>query len=75
MFTKLYATYAAPGLNRLAHVIVPEGRVRYDMVAVVIGSNLTNEDLEQAKNEDLVKKAQEILQSTTQPAWYRYRNP
>lgn len=44
-------------------------------LAVVIGSNLDEEDRKKAEDIELVKKIQEMFEVDTQPAWYYYDVP
>ncbi|EAU83319.1 hypothetical protein CC1G_10760 [Coprinopsis cinerea okayama7 len=76
VFTERFWEFTPDGVDRLAYIVVPlkEGRLWYPL-GLVIGSNLNEEDMQQARDEALVKQVQEILEVKTQPAWYHYRNP
>ncbi|KAG2018433.1 hypothetical protein CC2G_007862 [Coprinopsis cinerea AmutBmut pab1-1] len=80
IFLARYYEFFPPELDRLAFLIVPlkgqnGGRVLWEPIGLVVGTNLSEEDMEQARNEDLIKQAQEILGVKTCPAWYRFTDP
>ncbi|EAU83238.1 hypothetical protein CC1G_12720 [Coprinopsis cinerea okayama7 len=83
MFQKAFQLFVPPEVRRIAFLLVPfpvklpNGKIKLDIVnvlGVVIGSNLTDEDMEQADNQELIKKTQEGLGVTTPPAWYFFKN-
>ncbi|EAU83315.1 hypothetical protein CC1G_10756 [Coprinopsis cinerea okayama7 len=76
VFLDRFWEFTPDGVDRVAFIIVPlRNGARWEPLGLVIGSNLDEEDMQQARNEALVKEAQEILQVKTPPAWYHYKNP
>ncbi|EAU83323.2 hypothetical protein CC1G_10764 [Coprinopsis cinerea okayama7 len=84
VFRDAFRPFVPPEVKRLAFLVVPfpfkrpNKKVKVDLVTVlgvVIATNLTDEDMVNADNQDLIKKAQEGLGVTTPPAWYFFENP
>ncbi|RXW15182.1 hypothetical protein EST38_g10672 [Candolleomyces aberdarensis] len=57
----------------MTYVSIPvKGDEPMVLIGIVIGSNLSEEDMELAKRPELVKEVQDLLEIDTPAAWYRF---
>ena len=61
-----------PDCRRQAIVLLDSGAACY---SIVVATNKTVEDLERAKDLEMIRSVQRVLGTTEPPAWYRPERP
>lgn len=74
IFREVVPSWLPPGVHRIGTVLVPvpgpEGTRA--CMSVIISTNITEKDMELAKNREVIDDCKMILGITTEPAWYFY---